>query len=163
MDDMFFFKYIGETTRDPLFECRAGTSTIELAFVLPILLTFIVGTIDISSGFAMKLKLEQAAARGIEHVSAYDHVLTDYSAIVTDVATASGQPVQNVVQTQWLECDGVRQPSFSGSCASHQQIARYVSVSVSGEFYPQVTLPSMMPVDANGGIALAGDASVRVQ
>ena len=45
---------------------KRGTAAIELALIAPILATRVVGIVDLSRGYSMKLQLEQAAQRAIE-------------------------------------------------------------------------------------------------
>ena len=145
-----------------------GTGVVELALVTPVLAMLLVGMIDTAMGMAAKLKLERAAAQSIERVTAYGQVGTNYAVIRTEAAQAAGVPEANVVIDNWLECnsDGAaptRASSFTGSCATGQQVARYVSVSITGQFTPILSYGAVFPRAVNGAIIMRGDASVRIQ
>jgi Flp pilus assembly protein TadG len=145
-----------------------GTGVVELALITPVIAMLLVGMVDTSMGMAQKLKLERAAAQAIERVTAYGQVETSYPEIRTEAAEAAGVPVSSVVIDNWLECnsDGVaptRNASFTGACTNGQQVARYVSVSITGGFTPLLHYGSVFRTSGNGGIVMRGDASVRIQ
>jgi Flp pilus assembly protein TadG len=141
-----------------------GTSTIELALVFPIGLLLLLGAVDSSLAFAEKLRVEAAAARAIEQITAFSRVKTDYTASAAEAAAAANVAVSDVTLTYWLECNNVVQSSFTGSCATAgAQIARFVKVSVRGKFSPAVNYGGFLTTDANGFVRVVGDASVRIQ
>ena len=72
-----------------LSSCERGASVIELALTAPILTTMIIGMVDLSRAFSMKLQLEQAAQRTIEKVEQQRSVATDYSTLSTEAANAA--------------------------------------------------------------------------
>lgn len=150
------FKAIGQDAR--------GTSTIELALIFPIGLMLVLGAIDSSLAFAEKLRVEAAASRAIEQITAFSRVKTDYTASRAEAAAAANVAVSDVTVTYWLECNNVVQGSFTASCASSSdQIARFVKVSISGKFMPAVNYGRFLATDANGFVRVLGDASVRIQ
>lgn len=141
---------------------HGGTSMLELATVTPMLMVFVLGITDGANGFTAKLKLQQAAARTIELATAGGISSGAFNNLASEATNASGQSSSNVTVTKWLECDGTRQDSFDGTCTGTQQVARYVSVSITGTYTPMLSgvmakfgLPSSIPVQ--------GSASVRVQ
>jgi Flp pilus assembly protein TadG len=143
---------------------ETGTSTLELALVLPIGLMLVLGAIDSSLAFAEKLRAEAAAARAIEQITAFSRVNTDYTASRAEAAAAAGVPVDDVTVTYWLECGNVVQGSFTATCASSSaQIARFVKVTVRGKFEPVMNYGNFLQADSNGVVRVLGDASVRVQ
>jgi Flp pilus assembly protein TadG len=141
-----------------------GTSTIELAFIFPVGLFLLLGAIDSSMGFAEKLRVEAAAARAVEQITAFSSVKTDYTASRTEAAAAANVAVSDVTVTYWLECNNVVQGAFTATCTTAgSQIARFVKVSVSGKFSPAVNYGNFLTTDANGFVRVEGDASVRIQ
>jgi Flp pilus assembly protein TadG len=141
-----------------------GTSTLELALILPIAMFLVLGAIDSSLAFAEKLRVEAAAARAIEQITAYSRVNTDYSGSRTEAAAAAGVDVSDVTVTYWLECGNVVQSSFTATCAnSSDQIARFVKVAVSGKFEPVMNYGDFLQADGDGVVRVQGDASVRIQ
>lgn len=142
----------------------AGTSTIELALIFPVGMLMMLGAIDSSLGFAEKLRVEAAAARAIERITAVSRVQTTYTASRAEAAAAANVDVADVTVTNWLECNNVVQPSFTGACANNSdQIARFVKVSISGKFTPTVNYGRFLATDNTGFVRVSGDASVRVQ
>lgn len=143
---------------------RDGTSTIELALVLPIGMLLMLGAIDTSMGFAEKLRVEAAAARAIEQITAFSRVKTDYTASRAEAAAGAEVSVADVTVTRWLECNDVLQSSFTDSCPnSGDQIARFVKVSIQGRFNPSINYGKFLTTDANGFVRVEGDASARIQ
>lgn len=141
-----------------------GTSTIELALVFPVGLLLLLGAVDSSMGFAEKLRVEAAAARAVEQITAFSRVKTDYTASRAEAAAAANVPVSDVTVTYWLECNNVVQNSFTATCTTAgAQIARFVEVRIRGKFSPAVNYGNFLTTDANGFVRVEGDASVRIQ
>lgn len=141
-----------------------GTSTIELALVFPIGMLLLLGAVDSSLAFAEKLRVEAAASRAVEQITAFSRVKTDYTASRAEAAAAANVAVSDVTVTYWLECSGVTQASFTASCSNpSDQIARFVKVSIRGKFTPAVNYGGFLTTDANGFVRVLGDASVRIQ
>lgn len=141
-----------------------GTSTIELALIFPIGMLLLLGAIDSSLAYAEKLRVEAAAARAIEQITAYSRVKTDYTASRAEAAAAANVDVSDVTVTYWLECNNVVQSSFTASCPNNgDQIARFVKVVIRGKFEPTVNYGDFLTTDANGVVRVEGDSSVRIQ
>lgn len=139
---------------------QRGISVIETAIVLPAMALLVAGISDLAMGFSAKLKVQQAAARSIEMATAGGLNSAAFQAIQNEAATSAGVPVGQVTIDKWLECAGVRQSLMDGTCASGQQVARFVSISISASYH------SMFPLlrgTNNADIALNGFSSVRVQ
>jgi Flp pilus assembly protein TadG len=141
-----------------------GTSVLELALVLPIFLVLLLSGIDASMVFAQQLRVEAAAARSIEQITAYSRGKVDDAISKSEAAAAAGVPVSEIVVDKWLECKGVRQSKFTGTCPkNNDQIARFVKVTVNGKYKPIINFGKFLPVGSDGFVKLVGDASVRVQ
>lgn len=141
-----------------------GTSTIEIALIFPVGMVLMLGAIDSSMGFAEKLRVEAAAARAIERITAFASVRTDYSTSRSEAAAAANVPVSDVTLTFWLECNNVVQASFTTTCPNNSdQIARFVKVVINGKFQPAINYGDFLTTDNNGFVRVEGDASVRIQ
>lgn len=159
-----------------------GTSIVELAMVAPLLSLVTMGIIDLSTGYGRRLELTEAASRTIEKVAANNFEIPagsdgpDYSAIRADAAEGAGVPVSQVTVTRWLECDGVEQPSFEGTCPPEDRpecdaevipqdclpvMARYIEVRIDDSFRPQFA--SIVAPGPNGTYPLFAEAAVRIQ
>lgn len=172
--------------RKPLGALKAderGTSIVELAMVAPILSLVTMGIIDLSTGYSRRLELTEAASRTIEKVAANNFEIPagtdggpDYTAIRADAAEGAGVPVGQVTVTRWLECDGVQQASFEGTCPPDTRpecdvevipadclpvIARYIEVRIDDSFRPQFA--TIVAPGPNGTYPLFAEAAVRIQ
>ncbi|MEA3052027.1 MAG: hypothetical protein QOG72_930 [Sphingomonadales bacterium] len=118
-----------------------GTSLIEFGFLAPFLALLTMGVIDLSQGLAERFQIQQAVNRSLELVQARPAVAgatatdVDYTYVKVEAAAAAGVPQSQVVLTRWLECDGVEQPSVTGTCPANQDVARYLRVRVSKDFH----------------------------
>lgn len=125
-----------------------GTSLIEFGFLVPFLALLTMGVIDLSRGLAERFALQQAVNRGLELVQARPAVASatsndvDYSFVKTEVERAAKEiskaPAQ-VTLERWLECNGGNPKGVNDTCASGEDVARYLRVRVTknftGEFY----------------------------
>ena len=139
---------------------RRGVSVIETAIVVPAMAILIAGVSDLALGFSAKLKIQQAAARSIEMATAGGLNSAAFQVLQNEAATSAGVPTGQVTLDKWLECAGVRQTLFDGTCTSGQQVARFASISISASYRPMFPLLQGM---SNGSIPLNGYAAVRVQ
>lgn len=147
--------------------CEEGGSMIEFTMIAPLLGFLMLGLADFAMAFSKQIQLEQAAARAIELASAAGSGQTNYDFVRNEAATAAGVPTSNVTLDNWLECDGVRQSDFNGTCVSTAQIARYVSIRVTSQFSPPFDYALIGRVFGStgfgGAVTLVGDSTVRVQ
>lgn len=143
-----------------------GATLIEFGLFFPILALLVLGTIDLGSGLAARFALEQATQRTIELAALGGRVRADYSYLVTEAANAADVPADQVTLDQWLECDNVRQSSFSGVCPTGQQTARYVSITVYKDYSPNfrwLPIIGSTGTQADGSIRMTADSGLRVQ
>ena len=140
---------------------RRGAAALEAALVLPMLSIALLAVFDISMGFSAKLKLVQAAARTAELATAPATVGSSYGYLVTEAASASGQPASNVTVATWLECGSIRQASMTNICGTGTQIARYVSITVRGTYRSSFGFGTLLR--APNGVPISGSATVRLQ
>lgn len=143
---------------------RSGASAVEFVIVGAMLMAMLQGTMDMAFAYSTILKLEQAAGRAAELVRAPGTVALSYANLNNEAATAYGEPLSSVAVENWLECGGVRNNSFTGSCGSNQQVSRYVSVRLTDEYLPMFNWGGLLTGSGpNNGFVLTGDAVVRVQ
>ena len=113
----------------------AGTVTIELAMVAPILAAMLIGLIDISHAYSSKLRLEQVAQRTIERVMQNSFKVADAATLKTEAEAGAGTGAVATV-TYWLECNGTPVTgstpaiAFASQCSEGQQYSRHVQVSI---------------------------------
>lgn len=143
---------------------RKGASVMETAIVVPTLAVLVMGASDLAMGFAQKVKIQQAAARAIEMATAGGVSSSALTTLKSEGATAAGVPETSVTLDNWLECDGVRQSSFDGTCStSGAQMARFVSISISGSYAPMFSFLLPQSRTSNGSVTVSGYSAVRVQ
>jgi Flp pilus assembly protein TadG len=145
-----------------LWRDKRGAAMIETAILVPVLGVMACGLADMSLGFRQKLDAQQAADRGVQF-AINAGLTTATQALIQQEATTSSLPANATVAVdEWLECNGVRQASFTGTCTSGTP-ARYVSVTVQDTYTPQYA--SMLTFNAipMAPIALQGFAEGRIQ
>ena len=148
-----------------------GASIIELALVAPILASLLIGMVDLSRAYSAKLQLEQAAQRSIEKVQQYQTTSSTYGTLQAEAATAAGVPASNVTIDYWLECNGVRQASYSDSCDSApvseggagETQARWIKVDIKGTYTPMFRSKHYPSANADGTFTIHGIAGMRTQ
>jgi len=153
-----------------LFADPAGTSTIELAIIMPVmvLLTCLAG--DVAMAFKAKIALQRGAERAAQLAAAggytNDTAKTQaaYNNLAADAASAAGVSTNNVTVTPTLLCDAtVQTASPEVPCADGQQMKRYVAISISGTYTPMFAKLAPGSRWSSQGIAITGSASVRLQ
>jgi len=147
-----------------------GTSIIEMALMLPILATFVVGMVDVSRGYSAKLLLEQAAQRSIEKAMNGKKETALFQTLKNEAMAAAEVSENAVTVRYWLECGGVSQntsPStmeadYGRKCPDNIAYARYVNIRIQKSFTPMFSA-KMLGANADGTYTLIGESGVRVQ
>lgn len=143
---------------------QRGATALELALLAPVLAAMLFGAMDLANGFAMKLALEQAAGRTAELATAPGTVSGSYANLNAEVVAAYGKPYETAAVDNWLECNSVRNGSFTGICPVGQQTARYVAIQISAEYVPYFNYGGLLRGNGpNRGFVAKGDATVRIQ
>lgn len=153
-----------------LFRDERGSSLIELALVLPVLGTMVVGMVDISRGYSAKLQLEQAAHRAIEKAMNGQKETALFETLVDESMQAANVARSAVEVRYWLECNGVSQNSsastmaadYEKKCNDNVPYARYVSVRIQKVYSPMFRV-KFAGSNADGTFTLVGRAGLRVQ
>ena len=143
----------------------AGTATIELALLAPVLAAMLIGLIDIGSSYSDKLRLEQVAQRTIEKVQATTFTVTMQTALETEAETAAGAG-SDATLTYWLECDGTKMTgssAYTAGCANGQAYARYVQLAIEKDISPLIVGPFFSNVNSDGTVTVHGKAGIRIQ
>lgn len=139
----------------------AGTSTIELGLLAPILATMLIGLVDISTAYSDMLRLEQVAQRAIEKVQQNTFTTSMETTIEAEAAAAAGTGATADL-TFWLECNGTVQGTYSSTCSDGETYARYVQINVQKDYTP-VIMAKFAGSQSNGNITLNGIAGIRIQ
>ena len=140
-----------------------GSSVVETAIIMPTLLMLMGGASDLAMGSWAKMQTQQATARSVElaNVGGLERLSVDD--LKAEAASAAKVSTGQVTVTRWLECDGVTQTLFEGSCAEGQIVGRYVSVRIDNSYKP--ILGPLLPVKlaADGKMHFRGFSSLRLQ
>lgn len=148
-----------------LLRSSRGAAAIELALFAPLAAAMVIGLVDISTAHSTKLRLEQVSQRLIEKVQSTGFNTSDEAALeaeATAAATAAGLTGASSNVTYWLECDGVKENSFTGTCADGASVARYMQLDIQQTFSPMI-LAKFSSSNDNGTITVHGLAGIRVQ
>lgn len=148
---------------------QRGASIIELALLLPVLSTLVMGAVDISRAYSQKLLLEQAAYRAIEKVQQYQSSESTYNTLQNEVVSAANSAgftdvtTANVTISYWLECNGVKQATYDSTCSTAGATARWISVDVTHNFTPMFASRRWPGSNTDGTYTLHGRAGLRTQ
>lgn len=142
-----------------------GAAIIELAIVAPVLALLTIGVVDMSNGFATKLKLEQASQRAIEKVMQTTGNGTSEQTIILEAASQADVPVENVTVTYRLECDGELQSDPDGQCLATQKASKWVTVTVTDKYKPLFALNKFKfsGLEPDGTYHITAKAGMRTQ
>lgn len=161
-------------TLNRLREDERGTAAVELGLTISIVFTLLLGLVDLSRGYSIKLQLEQVAQRSIEKVmnGQADRGSIVNESLKTEAATAAGVAAANVTTTAWLECTttaGVQTFYYYPNdddqmCPAGTTGRRYLQVTVQKSFSPMFpALTFWQGLAADGTRTVRGATSVRVQ
>jgi Flp pilus assembly protein TadG len=148
---------------------EGGASIIEMAMMMPVLASLLIGMVDISRAYSAKLQLEQSAYRAIEKVQQYNTTSSTYDTLKDEAASAaqaagfSNVTASNVTIDFWLECDGTRAAAYNSVCGPTQTFARWVTVDISGTFTPMFSSRTWPGANSDGTYTLHGKAGLRTQ
>jgi Flp pilus assembly protein TadG len=140
-----------------------GVAVVETALIAPVLAIVIVGVIDTAGYGAAKLESQQAVNRGLEMAMMGGPSLST-SEIQNQTATQAGVSTSQVTVTQILECSGTT-TSWSSSCATGQETARYIQIQISTTYTPLFALGSLAKLYGNsdGIIPISTSQVIRIQ
>jgi len=154
-----------------LFRDERGSSLIEMALMLPVLATLLIGMVDLSRGYSAKLFLEQAAQRSIERAMNGKKETELFETLKAEAAAAAEVSESAVTVRYWLECDGVSQNTSPATmkadyensvCNDGESQARYVNVRIQKVFTP-IFSTRFAGARLDGTYLLDGEAGIRVQ
>ena len=157
--------------RSALLRDEGGASIIEMALLMPVLATLLIGMVDVSRGYSAKLQLEQAAQRSIERAMNGDKNTSLFDTLKNEAVAAASVSASAVEVRYWLECDGVSQNTNPATmkadyenkvCDDDETIARYVNVRIQKVYTPMFST-RFAGAGPDGTYLLTGEAGIRVQ
>jgi Flp pilus assembly protein TadG len=140
-----------------------GVALVETALAAPVMIALVIGLVDTARYGQAKLTVQQGVNRGLE-MSMMNGPTLSATDIQTEAASQAGVDPSAVTVTQTLECSGTA-TTWSSSCTSSQETARYTQIQISTTFSPSFVLGSMAKLygDANGNIPISVTGVVRIQ
>lgn len=147
----------------PLTRDSAGSATIELGLLAPILAAMLIGLVDLSMAYSDKLRAEQVAQRTIERIQGTTFSTALEATYEAEAAAAAGAGATADL-TYWLECNATKQTgatAWANGCANGQLLARYVEIDVQRTYTP-IILAYFDGFNDNGTYTVHGKAGVRV-
>jgi Flp pilus assembly protein TadG len=145
-------------------EKRAGTATLELALLLPLLLLIALGAIDFGRVFYMSVEVANAARAGVQYGAQSTVTSQDYTgmenAAKNDAPDIAGQ--MTATATRWCECAGSSTTFTCTSTPCSLSVPTtpeiYVQVNTQATFNTMVKYPGIPTT-----ITLSKQAIMRVQ
>jgi Flp pilus assembly protein TadG len=153
---------MSEETKRPK-EKRAGTATVELAVLLPLLLLLALGAVDFGRVFYMSVEVANAARAGVQYGAQNVVTSTDYQGMVNAAKNdAADIPSMTATATRWCICSG---GSNTFDCSQNPCLDSEPSVP---EIYVQVNTQATFNTLMNypgipSSITLSKVAYMRVQ
>ena len=148
---------IGNLTKGIAKDAR-GNATLELAFVMPIVLTMALASVDATMGFLHRMKMQQNAQVGADYVFAKMEDVPLAAVVKAEVALATGVAATKVTVTEWTECDGVK--SVAPICVNPTAVeTKFMKIAVKDNYTPILKIPGY----ANYVNAFDSTGSVTVQ
>ena len=140
---------------------RGGAAGVEFALMLPALVLFAVGTVDIGALAYQQAEVEEAAQAGARYAMGHPTATTDTIAGVVTSETTSIAVSANPSPAQGYYCDAggslTSVQSMTSPC-SNGVVGSYVTVSAQATYTPIVTWAGLtMPT------SLSSQTMVRVQ
>lgn len=126
--------------------CRAGNVSIEVAFVVTVLLALAVGAVDFGRYGLAHVTLSSAARAGAQYGMQSQSSAGETTLIEQAARDDSGDPDLNVAARQFCECPGAGEVDCSATCADGDYALMYVEVTTQGEHellfdYPGIESP----------------------
>jgi Flp pilus assembly protein TadG len=139
---------------------RGGTSLVEFAICLPVLVVFMTAIADFGRGLSSRYALQQSINRALE-ISQVEGASNDYSYLSAEVAAAANVPLANVTFQQWSECNGKLQV-WEDDCVSGTS-SRFVRLTVKRTYQPFFPAMNFFEKDSAGEVVFGAHGSLQVR
>jgi len=139
---------------------RAGTATVELALLLPMLLVVALGAVDFGRVFYMSVGVANAARAGVQYGAQSMAFSLDYAGM-KQAALNDGSDIPGLTAnaTRWCQCAGGNPTSCSSSFCGNSSVPQvYVQVNTQATFNTMVKYPGVPST-----VTLSKQAIMRVQ
>jgi Flp pilus assembly protein TadG len=113
-----------------------GVAAIELAIIAPILLLFLICTLDLGIGIYRNMQVQNAAQAGAQYAIAHGFQASSISSAVANATSFSGISA-NPAPNQFCGCaasTGITNTACGSKCSGGSLAATYVTVSAQGTY-----------------------------
>lgn len=145
---------------------ESGSIVTELAFVLPLAATILMGLGDITNCLVQKMKIVRATNQAVEMAPSYK-LGQNYDYIAQEAAAVSGLPASSFKVKAWLVCDDTVIAALHAPCdVTYKNAERWVSIEVEHEhplIFPLGPLGRLAGANEANKFPLHSTATVRVQ
>lgn len=141
---------------------QRGAAIVELAIVAPVFVSMLIGAIDLTRGYLVKLDLEQAAQEAVEKITKENLSAQTETTVQNEIADAAGVDSRDVAIEYRLKCDGRLAVDQYDRCADDSVTARFLSVEIR-KIYRPVFAARFAGANADGSYLLTGRAGVQIQ
>jgi len=140
---------------------KRGAAVIETALVLPVLLTFAFGFIDLTQAFAFRMSLQEHAQAGADLVIAYGESVPADTEIKEAISQYSEVPVDSIFITRTIDCNGKSASTTSNSCPNADDLrVDYMTIKIEGAYQPMLEIEPFANFVPHG--QMAQSATVRL-
>lgn len=140
-----------------LLRCESGSSLVEFAMVLPILLLLVLGAIDFGRAYYLSIEVANAARAGAQ----YGVLNSSDTAGMQTAAESDAPDVPNMTATPQVGCECLDGSNSMSPCSSPPACTGnpvgFVEVTTNATYTPVIPWPSV-PVS----IPLTGQAKMRI-
>lgn len=120
-----------------------GTTVIEVALGLPLLLACTLSIVDLAQVSIMRLRTQQYANTGSELAVMTGSNVPTNEQIANQIAADNGIPISSITIVRWTECNFVSQ-GLTGACPNSLDLrADYLKVTVQSSYSPVLLNPSL--------------------
>jgi Flp pilus assembly protein TadG len=139
---------------------RSGVAAIEFAFAAPILVTALVGIVDVGMGLYKQMQLVNAVEAGVQYAMTNGWNSTQIQNVVvnaTDLAAVNATPAP----TKSCGCPSsatIVTATCGSACASGSLAGTYITVNAQFAYTPVIPFPGF-----GGATTLVAQSTVRIQ
>jgi len=140
--------------------CDGGSSLLEMAFLVPILLTMLVGVIDFGRAYYLSIEVSNAASAGALYGSQSTTTAQDssgmHSAALSAAPNVSGLSATGSTYCECYGSTGTVSCSNPG-CSGSSHVIQWVQVNASATYTPLIRYPGVP-----SSFSLQSESTVRV-
>ena len=115
---------------------RRGSTAVEFALIMPVLLLFLGGVVDFGRAFYYRTELDQALRSGMQYTL---KAPTDTAGIASVIQQSTALPITAKIPVTFCECyDGTTVSCSGGTCSALGPIRNYVKLEATYAYAPMI-------------------------